>query len=421
MASDVLLPARRPFFHWPAAFAIACLVGTLATDFAYWRTADWFWADFSDWLLVSGVILGAFALVVALVEFLVIRPARVVPPRWPVVIGGILALFVAFLDTLIHTRDAWTSVVPWGVFLSVVAVVILLGAGVLARFPPRGRPVLSGVAAVVVLMLAFMLALGLNHSNAAFDVMNQVGPNPELPRIRQYLFPPMHLARVVGWKEGEMPTIAPGLRIEPLAQDLEHPRSLTVLPNGDILVIESRSPGVQPIHRPKDIAMNVIERWVTSGGKTGPSNRITLLRLNGDGRPGARTVFLDHLSSPFGATLVGNDFYVANTDSIMRYPYAEGDTQITAPGAALLPLPGGPIDHHWTKSLVASRDGSLLYVGVGSNSNIVENGFEAERNRAAIWEVERATGRWRIFARRAAQSQWPFLRTGDGRAVDSGQ
>ena len=110
------------------------------------------------------------------------------------------------------------------------------------------------------------------------------------------------------------------------------------------------------------------------------------------------TVFLDHLSSPFGVALVGNDLYVANTDSLMRYPYHEGDTQMKDPGTPLTALPGGPIDHHWTKSLAASPDGSLLYVGVGSNSNITENGMEAEQNRAAVWEVDRASGRWRIFA-----------------------
>jgi glucose/arabinose dehydrogenase len=145
--------------------------------------------------------------------------------------------------------------------------------------------------------------------------------------------------------------------------------------------------------------MRWIESWVTSGGDTGPSNRITLLRdADGDGKPETQSVFLDHLKSPFGVALVGNDLYVANTDAIVRYPYTTGDTKITAPGTVLTPLPGGPIDHHWTKSLVASPDGSLLYVGVGSNSNITENGMGAEMNRAAIWEVERATGRWRIFA-----------------------
>ncbi len=233
----------------------------------------------------------------------------------------------------------------------------------------------------------------------SFDPMTQVGPNPVLPEPQQYLFPPMHLAKVVGWKEGETPTVAPGLKIEALAQNLQHPRSLYVLPNGDVLVVESKSPNVQPIQRPKDIIMGWVELWVTSGGEAGESNRITLLRdENGDGKPETRTVFLDHLASPFGVALVGSDLYVANTDAIVRYPYNPGDTKITAAGTTLTPLPGGPIDHHWTKSLVASRDGSLLYVGVGSNSNITENGMEAEKNRAAIWEVERATGRWRIFA-----------------------
>jgi glucose/arabinose dehydrogenase len=185
----------------------------------------------------------------------------------------------------------------------------------------------------------------------SFDPMSQVGPNPVLPAPQQYLFPPMHLARVVGWKEGETPTVAPGLKIEPLAQGLEHPRSIYVLPNGDILVVESKSPDVQPIQRPKDIVMGLVEAWVSSGGSTGKSNRITLLRdTNGDGKPQTRSVFLDHLASPFGVALVGNDLYVANTDAIVRYPYTEGDTKITAPGTRLTALPGGPIDHHWTKA-----------------------------------------------------------------------
>jgi glucose/arabinose dehydrogenase len=247
-------------------------------------------------------------------------------------------------------------------------------------------------------LFATSAAFGAISPADAFDISSQIGANPALPAPQQYLFPPMHLAKVVGWKSGETPAVADGLKIEALATGLQHPRSLYVLPNGDVLVVESKSPNVQPIARPKDIAMRAIESWVTSGGDTGPSNRITLLRPGADGRPAMQTVFLDHLSSPFGVALVGSDLYVANTDSIMRYPYTVGETQISDRGTPLTPLPGGPIDHHWTKSLVASRDGSLLYVGVGSNSNIVENGMEAEKNRAAIWEVDRATGRWRIFA-----------------------
>jgi glucose/arabinose dehydrogenase len=237
-----------------------------------------------------------------------------------------------------------------------------------------------------------------SDSDSSFDPQSQVGPNPNLPELKQYLFPPMRLATVVGWKTGEKPTVANGLKIEALATGLEHPRSLYVLPNGDILVVESKSPGTDPVLRPKDVVMRWIESMVTSGGDERPSNRITLLRdAKGDGKPELQSVFLDHLNSPFGVALVGSDLYVANTDAIMRYTYNTGDTKIASPGTPLTPLPG-PIQHHWTKSLVASRDGSLLYVGVGSNSNITEKGMQAEENRAAIWEVDRASGRWRIFA-----------------------
>jgi glucose/arabinose dehydrogenase len=237
------------------------------------------------------------------------------------------------------------------------------------------------------------------YAEEPFDIQSQIGPNPVLPEIQQYLFPPMHLSTVIGWKEGEKPTVASGLKIEALAAGLQHPRSLYTLPNGDVLVVESKAPPPQPITRPKDIVMRTIEGWVTSGGDPGPSNRITLLRYDPAGKnPPTRSVFLDHLHSPFGVALVGNELYVADTDALMRYPYHDGDQTITAPGVTLTELPGGPIDHHWTKSLTASRDGALLYVGVGSNSNVGENGMEAEHNRAAIWEVDRVTGRWRIFA-----------------------
>jgi glucose/arabinose dehydrogenase len=231
------------------------------------------------------------------------------------------------------------------------------------------------------------------------DPNAEVGPNPPLPALQQYWLPPMHIAKVVGWKKGETPKVPQGLKIEPLATGLQHPRSLYTLPNGDVLVVESKAPKAAAIKRPKEIVMDYIESWATSGGDTGESNRITLLRdTNGDGVPDTPSVFLDHLNSPFGVALVGNDLYVADTDAIVKYPYREGDTKITAPGETLTPLPGGPIDHHWTKSLTASPDGKLLYVGVGSNSNITENGMEAEKNRADILEVDRDTGRYRIFA-----------------------
>ena len=165
------------------------------------------------------------------------------------------------------------------------------------------------------------------------DPKAQIGTNPKLPDIQQYLLPSMHIARIVGWKKDETPTVAQGLQAKAFATGLQHPRSLYVLPNGDVLVVESKAPKAAAIKRPKEIVMRYVESWATSGGDTGPSNRITLLRdTNGDGVPDAQSVFLDHLNSPFGVALVGNDLYVANTDAIVKYPYTEGDTRITAPG-----------------------------------------------------------------------------------------
>jgi glucose/arabinose dehydrogenase len=228
------------------------------------------------------------------------------------------------------------------------------------------------------------------------DPKRQIGANPVLPPVQQYLIPPIRIAKAVRWGKDETPTVPQGLQVHALATGFAHPRSLYVLPNGDVLVVESNGPKA-PIFRPKDI----ITGWVQwfAGAKAKDANRITLLRgTNGDGTAVLRTVFLDHLNSPFGVALVGNDLYVANTDAIVRYPYQDGQTSITAAGTKLTDLPGGPIDHHWTKSLLASQDGSKLYVGVGSNSNIGENGIGAEFERAAIWEVDRASGAHRIFA-----------------------
>jgi len=231
----------------------------------------------------------------------------------------------------------------------------------------------------------------------SFDPQSQIGPNPVLPEPQQYLLPPVHLAKPVGWGPHETPKVASGLKIQAFARDLANPRTVYPLPNGDVLVVESGGPDLEPTLRPKDLVMG----WMMASahGDTKPGNRITLLRdADGDGVPEVRTVFIDHLNSPYGVALVGEDLYVANTDAIIRYHYTEGQTQITEPGTKLADLPGGPIDHHWTKALTASPDGSLLYVGVGSNSNITENGMEAEKGRAAIWEVDRASGRARIFA-----------------------
>jgi glucose/arabinose dehydrogenase len=228
------------------------------------------------------------------------------------------------------------------------------------------------------------------------DPMKQYGPNPVLPDPKQYLFPPMSVPKEIGWKAGETPTVPRGLRIQAIATGLMHPRMVYTLPNGDILVVESNGPGTNRF-RLKDYIQGKVKARAGSAGKG--ANRITLLRdTNGDGLPDLRTAFLEHLNSPFGVVLVGNMLYVANTDGIVAYPYTTGTTRITAPPIKLADLPAGEINHHWTKSLTASPDGSKLYVGVGSNSNITENGMDVEQGRAAIYEVDRLTGAKRIYA-----------------------
>ena len=246
------------------------------------------------------------------------------------------------------------------------------------------------------LLLVAMTGLGLaGCDDTGKDPSVQIGANPVLPKLQQYFVPPIRIAKVVSWAKNT-PMVPQGLEVKAFATGFEHPRSLYVLPNGDVLVVESNGPPA-PVNRPKDLVMRWAQ-WLAGAAATG-GNRITLLRdTTGDGIPDVRTVFLDHLNSPFGVALVGQDLYVANTDAIIRYPYHEGQTSITDPGTKLTDLPGGPIDHHWTKCLLASPDGSKLYVGVGSNSNITENGIGAEYERAAIWEVDRATGAHRIFA-----------------------
>jgi glucose/arabinose dehydrogenase len=224
------------------------------------------------------------------------------------------------------------------------------------------------------------------------------GPNPVLPPPDETLIPTVNVAPATGWPAGAEPTPAPGLQVAAFAEDLDHPRWLYVLPNGDVLVAETNAPP-----RPED--SSGIRGWVMdllmgrAGAGVPSANRITLLRdADGDGVVDQRTVFLDDLNSPFGMALIGNDFYVANTDAVVRFPYEEGQTQITARSEKVVDLPAGPINHHWTKNLIASLDGSLLYATVGSNSNVAENGITAEEGRAAVWQIDPATGRHRVFA-----------------------
>ena len=251
------------------------------------------------------------------------------------------------------------------------------------------------------LLAASLLATLSACSDPAFDENSQVGPNPALPAPEQFLVPPINVAPGVGWRAGQTPVVAKGLAIKALATGLAHPRFVYVLPNGDILAVQAKSPPHEPIKRPKDPITGVVKSKATSSpGGVAAASRITLIRdANGDGVPELVTTLVDKLTSPFGVAWIDNTLYVANTDGVVAFPYGLGSTaQITTPGKMLTPLPGGPINHHWTKSLVLSPDGQRLYATVGSNSNIVENGFEAEKNRAAVWEIDRTSGRSRLFA-----------------------
>jgi glucose/arabinose dehydrogenase len=233
-------------------------------------------------------------------------------------------------------------------------------------------------------------------SSKGGDPGRQYGADPFLPEPHQYLLPPMSVPKAIDWQAGEMPTVSAGLKVEALATGLEHPRTLYTLPNGDILVVESNSPGTEPF-RPKDFIAGKVKARAGAAARGG--NRITLLRdADGNGTPELRTVFIDHLNSPYGVVLVGNTLYVANTDAILAFNYEPGVTRLTSPGVKLTDLPAGRLDHHWTKCMTASADGSKLYVGVGSNSNITENGMDVEQGRAAIYEVDRLSGAKRIFA-----------------------
>jgi glucose/arabinose dehydrogenase len=248
-------------------------------------------------------------------------------------------------------------------------------------------------------LLALALS-GCNDSNGNFDTASQIGPDPALPEPRTELMPDLKIAEVVGWKDGQAPTVPEGLTVTAYAKDLVNPRMVRTLPNGDVLVVQSRAPEGKPKSRPKD----VIRDWVMTmaKGDTGPqkqSNLITLLRdTNRDGKVDERSDLLKGLNSPFGVVWHEGTLYVAAADAILAYPYQLGQTTITAEPRILAPLPGGPINHHWTKDLALSPDGRFLYASVGSNSNAAERGLEAEKGRAAIWQVDRATGASRLYA-----------------------
>jgi len=261
------------------------------------------------------------------------------------------------------------------------------------------------------LLLACAAAAATGARAQDFDTSQQIGPNPVLPEPTHDLVTAIKVAKVVGWPSGQTPAVADGLKITAYATDLGNPRNVHTLPNGDVLVVQSRGPEAPAPSRPKDL----IQGWIMSyahgfsSGDAKPSNIVTLLRdTNRDGTVDERHDLITGLKSPFGVAWADGTLYVGATDGVLAYPYELGQTEIKGEPRMLAPLPGGPIDHHWTKDLVLSPDGRFLYAGVGSNSNITENGLEAEHGRAASG---RSIGR---PARRGSSPRGCATRTGFG-------
>ena len=248
------------------------------------------------------------------------------------------------------------------------------------------------------LMLSMVAGLSACGGTAQLPVSAGMGATPTLPAPQRSLIPTVHIAPAKGWPAEASPQAAAGMTVTRYAEGLDHPRWLYVLPNGDVLVAESNAP-TKPDDG-KGLRGWVMKQVMKRAGAGVPSaNRITLLRdTDGNGIAETRSVFLENLNSPFGMTLVGNDLYVANSDALLRFAYTPGQTRITSSGVKVTDLPAGTINHHWTKNVLASADGRKLYVTVGSNSNAGENGIDKEAGRAAIWEVDAATGMHRVFA-----------------------
>jgi len=263
------------------------------------------------------------------------------------------------------------------------------------------NPLVRAVWACVLVVSIALLActtVGPSSTGPVASPDTSIGPNPTLPAVEKKLIPIVQVAEAKGWPPGMKPTPATEITVNAFATGLTHPRWIYVLPNGDVLVAETNAP-VRP-EDGKGIKGKVMKTMQGKAGAAVPTpNRITLLRdADGDGVAEVRSALLENLHSPFGMALVGSDLYVANTDAIVKYPYTTGATRITAAGSKLADLPGGSINHHWTKNIIADRAGGKLYATVGSNSNVGENGIDKEEGRAAIWEVDITTGAKMLFA-----------------------
>jgi len=259
-------------------------------------------------------------------------------------------------------------------------------------------PVVLTLAGALAAALSVQAAPGQTRVGPVPSPADTLGPNPVIKPVDKHLLPTVQIAPAKGWAAGAKPMAADGVAVNAFAAGLNHPRWLLVLPNGDVLVAETNAPP-----KPEDSkgikgkVMKSVQKKAGAGVPT--ANRIVLLRdADGDGVAETKTVFIDALNSPFGMALVGDDLYVADSDAVLKFAYKAGETSIAEPGVKLTDLPAGPINHHWTKNIIASADGSKLYATTGSNSNAGDNGIDAEQGRACIWEIDRATGDKRLFA-----------------------
>jgi len=250
------------------------------------------------------------------------------------------------------------------------------------------------------LAAAAALAVASCATPGSKDPLVGFGPNPPLKAPQTSLIPLVGVPDVVGWPAGAAPQAPPGFVVTRYAEGLEHPRWLLVLPNGDVLAAESAGPGGVGDKTNTGIRAWFQKMLMKKVKSAVPSpNRIILLRdADGDGIAETKRTFAQGLKSPFGMTLTGGRLYIANTDGVVSFPYRDGQTEVTGVGEQVFDLPGPPINHHWTKNVVASPDGTKLFATVGSNSNIGDNGMEAEKGRAAIWVYDIASKQARVYA-----------------------
>lgn len=262
--------------------------------------------------------------------------------------------------------------------------------------PKKSVRTRTALASTALILLALT---GCSESEDNFDITRQMGADPYLPEPQQDLLPDLKVAPVVGWGDNETPDVIEGFTITAYAKDLANPRTVHTLPNGDVLVVQSKAPPGKPIERPKDFIRGFIMSLASGGGgEPKPTNLITLLRdTDRNGTVDERFDLLKDMNSPFGLAWIDDTLYVAAADAVLAYDYSLGANEITGEPRVVSPLPGGPINHHWTKDLALSPDGRFLYASVGSNSNAGERGLEAEKGRAAIWQIDRETGASRVY------------------------